>query len=1005
MEEHKLQWSSKYWTANSLAEKINAFHNFLEIEGNVKIEKQHSYTKFEITGNHFTILLLFFDDLEVLPIGFDPNVFKLVFIPKDTPDKILENINKQVRTLAFLFENDINYLVTGLQIEEVAFYKVFYHFIKGNDLKSVSYGRDDIHEFYQSFLNRKITLADFEFEKTLKKITIENHPRNNIRHPRTLQLLSEIRENNTTNIILHGKSASGKTTLTLSIMDELVPDYKCYFIESTILDDESIVGIAVDLIKHIGESETPTLLIVDDLQSNLDGAKKLITFITHLQLKIFTKKTISFIGILWDDFIDEIKSYFNKGPIEVSVSASDLTSKLIARSNRRLTIKEKKALEEYAENNLFVLALAIEYINTYEKKIIPEILKSIPELVLSNLTSKVNEQNLQEKLKRLLFCISLFGQYEIDLTVNFLSNYTNCESTFIDYLLLKSVIRKRGNGVTLGHKSYSRIIFEFLQQDIEILDWYKTNKRLSSNADFILEFLKKLQPNQIYSILKKLYENSNSFNISNTIINTWQSLDKILGKILYQQKKDPTWNNTASSSLFAIQTLNNFGFRHEAEKSIDFFRKFYAINEKNNGVDIFLDNLSTVKDFAKIKESLINQDLIEALEGERGIELNEVEFHKNWLYGIILSAEGLHNSLPENRLLKLATYVENQAINGEYFYPRRISWCTSRVLIGLGFCKRSINNSQIVYAVANWLLNHPNYDNKNGYWLSGTGIWNHWFEATALAISALIGVGVSPEHPKIKKGISNLLYNKNLFIAENMELDGIFAIQTLSQAAVDLFEVQREIRVLSEWMTTKADWDSIRKTSDETFKQSCQISQSSAGITEVMWKMVREDLPTVVKAIDNKSSVFENITIFVSYEWNSQPFAIKLVEELYSKYGKKNVFFDLKDNNNISSSQFMEKINTVDITLYLCTKKYKEKADRRIGGVGSEAEQISKGLFEGRDRFIPILLEGAWKIEYMPNFWGSTIGLSCLDGILNKKEKKELHRLIKIKHIKSLNNG
>ena len=156
----------------------------------------------------------------------------------------------------------------------------------------------------------------------------------------------------------------------------------------------------------------------------------------------------------------------------------------------------------------------------------------------------------------------------------------------------------------------------------------------------------------------------------------------------------------------------------------------------------------------------------------------------------------------------------------------------------MGLCKRNINNSKVVASVAEWLLNHPNYNERNGCWTSGTGEWNHWFEATALAISALVGVGVSHEHPKIQRGIENLLANKNCFTSPNMELDGIFAIQTLSQADVNLFEVQNEIKTLSEWMTTKADWESIKKTSADTFKQSCQISQSAAGIVEVMWKMV-----------------------------------------------------------------------------------------------------------------------------------------------------------------------
>jgi hypothetical protein len=78
----------------------------------------------------------------------------------------------------------------------------------------------------------------------------------------------------------------------------------------------------------------------------------------------------------------------------------------------------------------------------------------------------------------------------------------------------------------------------------------------------------------------------------------------------------------------------------------------------------------------------------------------------------------------------------------------------------------------------------------------------------------------------------------------------------------------------------------------------------------------------------------------------------------------------------------------------LCSKKYKEKADKREAGVGYEANQISKCILESKDKFIPILLEGEWKSEYMPNFWSTTIGVSCQNGNLTSEKELELINLI-----------
>lgn len=1005
MQEAKLQLSHLYWTANSLADRISIFQRFLNIDNSVTKERKVDFTKFNIHGKYISVQVIFLDNVEILPSQFDPDIFKLIFLPLGTSQGAVDKIKKETSTFAFLFEDDVNYIIKGLKVEELSLYKVFYHFIKGNGFESNSYDQDDIQRFYQNTQIRNVHLIDFEFESVIEKLTLDSHPRNNVKHRKTDQLLREIKREGISNIILNGKSASGKTTFMFTIANELMPAFKCYYIESTILDDEAIAGLAIDLIKKLNETHTPVLIIADDLQSNLDGARKFIQFLNYLQLKFAGKRNISFVGIIWDDFIDGIMQQFNISPVVMSISALDLTANLIdGRCIRKLNEEERSLLVTFSDSNLFILSLAIKFLNDDETKPIKDILEKIPELVFQDIIEKAQTLNSKFELEKIFYCLSLFGQYEIDLTIDYLTKMTNTSINFVNQLFSIHVIRKRGKGITLGHRSYSRIIFQYLQSNKKVLEWYKIQKRLISNSDFILEYLKGLQPNQIYSILKKLYENSKSINASTIIINTWLSIDKILGKILFHQKIDPTWNNNASSALFAIQTLDSFGYVQEAEKSINFFRSFYSLSREQKSIEIILDNLITIDDFKKIKECISKQDKTEIIYGEKGTELNENIFHKNWLSGIILSAEGFHKSLTEKELTNIAKSIENQAIDERYFYPERVSWCSSRILIGLGLCKRNINNSKVVANVAEWLLNHPNYNKLKGYWESGTGEWNHWFEATSLAISALVSVGVSLDHPKIKRGISNLIDNKNFFTTINMELDGVFAVQTLSKADVNMFELQDEIKFLSEWMTTKADWESIKKTSADTFKQSCQISQSAAGIVEVMWKMVREDLPTVVKAIDKKITPKDNITIFVSYEWNSQDFAINLVDELYLKYGKENIKFDLKDNNNISSTEFMESINTVDIVIYICTKKYKEKSDGRIGGVGNEAEQISKGLNERKDKFIPILLEGNWTSEYMPNFWMNTIGIGCLDQKLTNSKKEEIHNMIQIKFLKNKNN-
>ena len=111
-------------------------------------------------------------------------------------------------------------------------------------------------------------------------------------------------------------------------------------------------------------------------------------------------------------------------------------------------------------------------------------------------------------------------------------------------------------------------------------------------------------------------------------------------------------------------------------------------------------------------------------------------------------------------------------------------------------------------------------------------------------------------------------------------------------------------------------------------------------------------------AIDRKH------TVFISYCWTppkNQRNVFSLVEDLSN-----NGITVIYDKNNLRSGQdvnyFMEQAlqdNEIDKVLVICNKEYKEKADKRCGGVGYEAEIIlseiqSKPL---QTRVIPVVIE------------------------------------------------
>lgn len=143
--------------------------------------------------------------------------------------------------------------------------------------------------------------------------------------------------------------------------------------------------------------------------------------------------------------------------------------------------------------------------------------------------------------------------------------------------------------------------------------------------------------------------------------------------------------------------------------------------------------------------------------------------------------------------------------------------------------------------------------------------------------------------------------------------------------------------------------------------------------------------------------------IFISYSWTTpkhEKWVLDLAERLMND-GVHVVLdkWDLKQGQD--KYVFMEQMvqdNSLDKVLIICDKGYKEKADERTGGVGTETQIISPALYGkiSETKFIPIIAEEGDKEfdEYMPNYIKSRIGIvmSSPESYINGYE--ELLRVI-----------
>ena len=143
-------------------------------------------------------------------------------------------------------------------------------------------------------------------------------------------------------------------------------------------------------------------------------------------------------------------------------------------------------------------------------------------------------------------------------------------------------------------------------------------------------------------------------------------------------------------------------------------------------------------------------------------------------------------------------------------------------------------------------------------------------------------------------------------------------------------------------------------------------------------------------------------TVFISYSWTSDEYAdqIKQVAERLVNDGIDVVLdrWDLKIGQD--KFAFMEqmvndaKINKVVI---MCDKLYAERADKRIGGVGTESTIISEQVYNNvkQDKFIPVITERSPEGDtFLPTFIKSRIYADISDPKVFERGYEDLWRAI-----------
>jgi hypothetical protein len=124
--------------------------------------------------------------------------------------------------------------------------------------------------------------------------------------------------------------------------------------------------------------------------------------------------------------------------------------------------------------------------------------------------------------------------------------------------------------------------------------------------------------------------------------------------------------------------------------------------------------------------------------------------------------------------------------------------------------------------------------------------------------------------------------------------------------------------------------------------------------------------PPLVHAAPADAEISASIKVFVSYSWDDD--AHKLwVHDFCGKLSASGIDVVVDETHlrpGASNAQFMEKsVRDCQRVLVICTEKYKERFDKRDGGVGYEGHIITAEMINnmGAEKFIPVLRGADWK--------------------------------------------
>lgn len=783
-----------------------------------------------------------------------PTSLVICIVPTTNVQAVLDSMHEDwLPGVILLFPTDIDALAQGsCKLKELIEYKLYRRYYLDRPENETAFRSSTYEEFRAQRASR-----GRNFRKIAEVVDdLGDDLRDWIEHPKATGVLDVIRRGQ--NCVLEGPSSSGKTVLAVQVGQRAARQGF-----DTLYANLSVVsGCVFDILDVVlfGDEDTKSVLIVDDAQSNPAAARFTASVLRTGYHRCTSRASVVFAS--WPDFARSIYSIVPNG-IVLPVQPQQVRVWMVNDFRKSM---DRELVDDVASQfgeDLLLLRMALTRAKSTGAK------PKLGDMAASVWGTRSTRGRIRESDKsKIGLVVASLGSYDLPAPVPFVTSEAEARATAVEALTSSGMLRVAKPGhVSLGHRSLCSLLVEWLSAE-GTWSLFERRDAPRSPADVLHDYLRSEGAANALDALRALqarvgFKSHAELTRRNAAgVEIWRAFNALVERIEIQQSRDPTWGRSPASAMFAVQTLREVGKVSAASASIAFMRSHYSV--ERGKLTVRTDGLATESDFREIGTRMFEEDVIRGGQGGARTPAGEVNiprFHRQWLSGVLLSAEAAYASTAAD-VRELADLVEAEQMASGAFYPERVPWVTARVLMGLAAAGRTIETSASVRRATEWLLRDESEGgcSRHGTWESGTGTWNTELETTAMVLMALAAVGVDCSQARFDVARTLLLDGRASWTKPGSELDGASAIQAYVESGGAWEDVADEAQALSRWAKGDLLWENVARSAEESHRQSCEVAQVASHLVNIGWTALRTDLPSFVEALAMRSEFRSALT-------------------------------------------------------------------------------------------------------------------------------------------------